>query len=345
MSVSKTKSYDKLKAILGTVAFLLCFLIALNYLSLIFTPKTNRGTVMLNYITRSYKGEKDNSIDVFFVGNSDVYRAVSPKILWNKNGIASCVCGKGAQTPHGAYKELKEMYERQSPSLVVIETDMFFTTLQKDYKSDVKDIVKKATKSVSDFDNSALNGISFYFPVFQYHDRWQSLKGQDVIHTSQSYCFSEKGFFPDSSAVPYNGGFSYMGSAAVQAEKMKVNSRKELKEMIALCRSHNSEVLLLEVPSASSWNYARHNSVNLIAQEYGISFLDMNIENTVIGFDWTVDSKDGGDHLNTAGAEKVSEALADYISAGYSPADRRSDLAYSQWDTDFNSDGNNVSTA
>ena len=49
------------------------------------TPADNR----MSYIMQGFYKEPKNSLDVIFMGNSDVYRGISPITLWDEYGIAS----------------------------------------------------------------------------------------------------------------------------------------------------------------------------------------------------------------------------------------------------------------
>ena len=65
----------------------------------------------------------------------------------------------------------------------------------------------------------------------------------------------------------------------------------------------------------------------------------MNLSLEDIGLDWNTDTKDGGDHMNSAGAEKVSAYLADYLKDNYELTDHRGDKDYAEWDRDYNEAG------
>ena len=56
-----------------------------------------------------------------------------------------------------------------------------------------------------------------------------------------------------------------------------------------------------------------------------------------LGLDWSVDSVDGGDHLNYWGAKKVTQYLGTYLAQTDLLSDRRADPAYEQWNLDYES--------
>ena len=74
-----------------------------------------------------------------------------------------------------------------------------------------------------------------------------------------------------------------------------------------------------------------------------VPFLDLNLFTKDLKIDWSNDSRDGGDHLNTSGAEKLSQYLGSYLSAHYPLTDHRSDGNYSEWNRELGQYLNNIS--
>ena len=62
-----------------------------------------------------------------------------------------------------------------------------------------------------------------------------------------------------------------------------------------LCKERGIQLMLLEMPSASSWSYEKHQAVSEFARQNGLPFLDLNVEAQQgrMVFDWTKHSKDG----------------------------------------------------
>ena len=89
------------------------------------------------------------------------------------------------------------------------------------------------------------------------------------------------------------------------------SSQRMLESLQSLCRKHEAQLLLISVPNAAVWNQERHRQVAAMAEELGLHYLDMNLEQ--VGLDWQTDCLDGGDHLNEWGAKKVSRYLAAYL--------------------------------
>jgi hypothetical protein len=107
-----------------------------------------------------------------------------------------------------------------------------------------------------------------------------------------------------------------------------------LDKMIKLCEKKNIPILFLELPSATSWNTQKHNAMSDYAKKVGYPFVDMNLMD--IGIDWTLDTRDKGNHLNYNGAKKTTAVLGEYLSNNYDLPDRRNDAEISKlWNSDL----------
>ena len=85
-------------------------------------------------------------------------------------------------------------------------------------------------------------------------------------------------------------------------EEIDAIALQSLNQFVEICRNADIQVLFVEMPSANSWNMARHQAVADYASDRNIPFIDFNMKDmmTKTGFDWLTDSRDGGNHLNTA---------------------------------------------
>ena len=63
-------------------------------------------------------------------------------------------------------------------------------------------------------------------------------------------------------------------------------------------------------------------------------YVDFNMADQNPGIDWTTDTADGGTHLNWLGAQKVTEALGNYLLTHYDLEDHRGQDGYESWDGD-----------
>ncbi len=305
--------------IVKPIAFLLTLTLVLMGVSFILAPKDNtEGSGINNPNAHGFYSEAENSIDIAVIGNSDAYSGFSPMELWKGFGYTSYVGAEGKQTIDGSIAILNEMFTCQSPKIVILETDGLFT------KTDITNTFMYVFNSVS---NGKLS-------VFKYHDRWKRLKASEVFKTPKytAHCVT-KGQMLSNEIIGYDGA-EYMKKTDDIAD-IPSASKIGLDSFAKLCRENGAELLLVELPSESSWNYKRHNAVAAWADKNGVPFLDLNVDRDSFDFDWTTDSRDGGNHLNNSGARKATIYIGKYLSENYDLEDHREDKSFDVWNEDY----------
>lgn len=94
--MNRLQSLDpRIRKLMRAICFCLLFVILFVFLSGAFIPRT--GTTedgMESRISKAYRGEPRDSIDTVFIGNSDIYRAISPVDLFHQTGITSAIAGR-----------------------------------------------------------------------------------------------------------------------------------------------------------------------------------------------------------------------------------------------------------
>lgn len=316
MFSSFRKRYGRI--VLRVTAFLLLLVLVLQGLSWVLIPHTfGRSGGLRDYRARGFYNEQKDSLDVIAIGNSDLYSAFSPMEIWEEHGIASYACGEIKQQVNQALYLLKEVLTCQKPKVVILEVDSLF---QESMNGHLASMVKAAVKYV--------------FPVFEYHNRWKEMKIRDLFGVEQKeWRDPEKGYYFSDDVVPYKGG-DYMQTAG-KKETIDQMTVYYLDEFLSTCEKEGIEVIMVEMPSANSWNMGRHQTVADYAQKHGIPFIDFNINMEETGFDWMTDSRDGGNHLNISGACKISAWLGDYLNENYDLADHRGSQDYAEWQEDL----------
>ncbi|MEG0275847.1 MAG: hypothetical protein RR630_02360 [Coprobacillus sp.] len=301
------------------VAFLLIVAVSLAALSPIFKPKNNTKEAGIEYENaRGFYGEKKNTIDVYAVGNSDLYSAFNPLQLWKEHGNTSYVSAEPQQNTVGAYYLLKEFLTVQKPKLVILEVDELFTKSDND---DIDDLISKTLRTS--------------LPIFEYHSRWKDLSKDDFFNESFYEARQEtKGYIYHNDVKPYKG--SYMDKK--RRKEMTYVSELYLDKFVKLARDNGAEVMFTVYPSATTWTKDKHETVKKYSKENKIKFVDFNVmKDSETGFNWSTDSRDGGNHLNFNGATKMTSYIGEYINQNYKLDDHRGNSEYSQWDKDYNS--------
>lgn len=305
--MSKYKNYFKSVLFLGILAIMIVLL------SLLFTPKNNTQEYGMPEIrANGILSERKNSIDVLVIGDSESYTSVSPMEIWRDYGYSVYVMGSNAQKIYQSYNYLLEALENQHPKVVVLETNTFFRKLKKDLM--------------------ILNFMERYVPAIKYHDRWKNLKLHDITESPNYTGKNEfKGYYyinylkPMKEAKP-----KYMWKKNDRWE-MPPYEEYYIRKIYEECKKRDIELMFYSAPNVVNWWYAKHNTVEDLAKELGINFVDTNLLPEV-DIDWTTDTKDAGDHVNYYGAVKVSRYLGKYLGERYNLKDHRGEKEYESWD-------------
>lgn len=304
------------KKIKRLTIFIICTIFSVGvylYIGMIVTPKNIKDSGgQLYYRGMGFLAEPENTLDVMVYGNSDVYSGFSPAILFEKFGITAYGSGRPKQTVNNINRLLGQTVKKQQLKLAVLETDCFYS------KSNIQ-----------------LDSANMLFAPFIYHSRWKEIKMRD-FHDFPSRKESvdlNKGYIPSKIVFETKYKKDYMGNPKSKPKSIPKENEKHIRSFIEKCQKENIPILLLELPSPSSWNYAKHNAVKELAKQYDVEFLDMNIPTDDFSVDLKTDFRDNGNHMNTYGAAKSTEYLGKYIKENYSHIimDRRGDKKYESW--------------
>lgn len=319
--------------------FLLIGCILFHIISIIVMP----DWVDAKDVTLTLRGiyeEEENTLDVVVIGNSNVYRGVSPMVLWKEYGITSYSYSSPLQKVWISYYLLKEALEYQTPKVILFDVDECF---------DESDATEQAVRKVFDnvkmgknkwealqdpiFQLTNFDRFSYLFPIVRYHARWDRLKEQDFRRITLDYSNSFKGYLLSRTVKPYRKKITYMekkNQTAVMGEKVKTY----LEKMIQLCKENGIQMVLIELPCITSWSYEKSMAMEQFAKEHEVPFLDLNKKED-IGINWETDTEDEGQHLNLSGAEKVSSYLGKYLLENYSLPDHREEPSFQKWHEDY----------
>ena len=134
--------------------------------------------------------------------------------------------------------------------------------------------------------------ISFVFPILRYHSRWSELGEEDFIKEKGKYEYIFKGQWV------VKGIKAYDGKKLDKFQNLNEDEVKDFEKITRYCKDNNVELLAVEFPSIQTWNNDKKEKVKQIAKNNDVKFIDLHDVLNEIGFDWTRDTEDGGNHLN-----------------------------------------------
>ena len=295
-------------------AFFLGISLLLVLVSFLFVPKDNTEEAgMEEVFANGILGEKADTIDVLVLGDSYSYTSTVPPEIWKSDGYTVYTSGTNDQPLDYTLEMLRRVFRTQHPKLVVLEASPIYRELTR-------------------FEQ-LLADLETVFSVFRYHDRWKSLRKEDLFRLPEYTLTKDyKGYRYYTKIDPApDPGVSNMipTSEATPVPRSCVRYLRKIKDC---CESHGARLILFSAPNRMYWDYPHHNGIVELAGEIGCEYTDMNLENDRIGIDWSHDTCDKGDHLNHAGAVKATRFLTGYLASCSDLEDHRGDPAYSEWD-------------
>lgn len=319
----------KLKDFLKIISFILVFLMLLEMVSLLFFS-SKQATGFKNKMKDAYSfvDEPDNTIQVVCLGNSNIYSAFCPFVLWYEFGYTSTVCASAMQSIQESQYLLERMLENQKPQVVIIETDMFY-----DHKPDQVNSDLKKNKKIDNILNAAKpeyfeKDIENVFTIFKFHNKWKAGNQKEV--KSQ---FNYHGYRYNNKIVKLSKS-DYMKPTNSSEEISDINI-KQMNSLINLCKKKNLQVVLVDVPSISSWNFERHNAVMEYAKKNNIPFLDLNLCYDEMNISMTTCFRDKGTHVNFTGANAITKYIGNYIKKNYNIDSLTNDKSYEVWNKNY----------
>lgn len=303
------------KIILKILTFFIILLFLLIILSLIFRPKDNtiEAGMKINGLTQMY-GEKENTVDIIVLGNSESFTSIIPMKIWEDKGYTCQICGYPGLVLPDTIKSLYDATRNQKPKIVILEANVIF---------DEVSITVPFARLIQEL-----------LPITEYHDRWKNLKLDDfykkIEYTSTDYM---KGFHYKTDIKPADSS-NYM-KYTDEIHEISLKSKIYLKIINEYCKKNDAKLIIMSVPSTINWNYQKHNGIKEFTDKEKIEFLDFNILTEEMKIDWKNDTLDSGDHMNYYGSVKLTNYFEKYIEKFNILENHKNDEKYDSWNKDL----------
>ena len=257
-------------------------------------------------IAEGILSEKENTLDIVAIGDSETFTSIIPLQLWNSYGFASYVCGTPSQYLDVSYNYLLRILEHQNPKVVILETNTIY---------------RKIT-----FDKFFSKWLIQNVPIFDKHDNWKMLyNNKKLINQSDGY----KGFNFSIIEEKPKVSLDYMKESNI-LDNISLFNEMYLDLIKEACEEKNIKLILVSTPSVINWNIKKHNGVKKYAKENNLDYIDLNLIKKV-NINWDKDTRDKGDHLNYYGAVKVTNYLGEYLKNLNILDDHRGEEEYNSW--------------
>lgn len=317
------------KTYLKIISFLLVFVLLIVSLSFTIFSEANIGNIDPGLISNySYASEKKNSIQILCLGNSDISAGIDTNRIWEECGYTTTTVSGAFLTPQKAYDKLNKVLKNQSLELLILETDMLYKATAAKSGTGLQ---AKLNVFFGYIDPVVFDGeVEEAFTLFQFHDTWKKLFYKDDTVNIAQYTHGYR-YSSNIQGVSFKG-FMIPSNEREEIEQINIDYTKKI---IDTCKENKIKVVMLEIVSPYSWNYARHNATKDLADSLGIDFIDTNVLLDEIGFNVDKDFRDTGNHLNYTGATKMTKYLCSYINKHYKFEDRRGNPDYQYWQDSY----------
>ena len=282
-----------------------------------------------------YKLEK-NSLDVLVVGSSHVYANVNPAVWWSEYGITGYILGGMAQPTWNSYYAIQEALKYQRPKVIVV--DIIRTVESREFADDANVLENILGMRPSYLKWQAVKAsvekekaLSFFLGYPTYHDRYLALEKED--------CYGFKDSVMRDNFKGYQALFEQYGEEILQKDAdltlerdLNDKSKTYLLKIIQLCSEEGIPLIFVNSPmvNTSPEEQAAVNGVRKIAQEYGIPFIDGDLNYAEVGIDSEKYFADAT-HLNYWGSKLYTHYLGEYLISNFQFEDKRNDPQYQSW--------------
>lgn len=331
----------RLVIVMRALIFFMIGILLFLFLSPLFVPKTgNSKKGFYRAIIQGFYDEPENSLDAVFIGESSIYKSISPIEMWEEHGFASYDFASPGQKIWDSYYCMKEALKYQKPKVIILNADQAFDAkpLSKFFKSHLYDNMPLSMNKIEAVmdpvqKNTTEEMASYLFPIFKYHSRWSELDEEDFEMANENYHYAKKGYVLIKKKKAYKGDNNYLQKED-KTNKITPESEKYLLKIKELCQENGIPLLLLEMPAPKVWNKTKQQEMTKWAVKNNVAFLDLNKVVNEMGIDWKTDTSDKGIHMNIYGAKKVTKYVGNYLKENYSLPDHRNDPNYRHWKQD-----------
>ena len=265
-----------------------------------------------------YQEERD-SLDVVFIGASDIYTSFMPGRAYEQHGFTSYLLASESITSEGVITAVKEVVRTQHPSLIVIEANAF---LYGDSDNETNEAHVHKFFDNLPFSINKLNYINkkvpvdqkweYFFPLIKYHGLWNELP--DRVNMMQSnFSLDVRGYnvlkgFRTTAKIFKSDTPSLNAQLSEETGELDLDPelQQNLFDLLDYSKEQNLNVIFVRAP-----HFVTEKTYDRVKRS----------------------NKMNEDHMNVYGAIKFTDFLADgLVNSESLEIDPQSDLQKEMWD-------------
>ena len=292
---------------------------------------------MGNMTMRRFYKEKEDTIDVLFLGSSHVFTDVNPAVLWDYQGISSFVLGSSNQAIWESYYNMVEAFKTQHPKLVAVE--LLRVVGGEEYEATripESCYGMKWSKNKIDAIRAGVpedEFLTYLFAPSVYHGSYAEIKKENFWPFESKYGEHYKGFWSYFESTDFSQAALYDPFLPREEVSLLGKTEEYLKKMIDLAKEEDCEILFFVSPYTGLDEYsARYfDAAGRFAKENGVPFIDFNCYRDEIGLNLQCDYAENS-HLSASGTDKYTAYIGNYLSENYDLPNHYGEEAYESWE-------------
>ena len=339
--------------------FILVLIALVALLSAIFAP-TVSGNTNDDTVKGIYE-QPANTVQITVFGPSTSHAGISSMELYKTHGYSAYNCSTSLQSFEMTYWLMREMIRLQGGEMKIALVDPSIIILgasdKKRQAQSEKALISMQYSPIrlaASLDlwklYSNAGFVESLVPIVRYHTRWDELTSSDFEFAS----VGERSSFTHGQFIRYLANVESASSASIASKTNATvtanidSSEDELRSMwnendlvyldkfVDLCNENGIQIIFFQTPR-TDWNDKHHDSIQLLANEYGIPFLDLSSQEVIdeLEISYPMDYVDKK-HPNLHGAIKITRYIGSFISANYELEDKRQAAGYEFLQADAN---------
>lgn len=286
--------------------------------------------------TRAMYYQPKNSIDVVFMGTSHIHCGINNAELWTDYGIASINYSGAEQPIWMTYHYIIELLKTQHPKMICLDLfAMASNTADWQYQWINENVYGmrfslNKWKMLEPTCETPEMRMQYISNMVGYHTRYKELTAEDVRAVTKlpEDMRNYKGYTPYTESNPIMANQFPDAKPDYLTEKFE----KYLRLIIELCQEEDIPLFFMVVPYQQfDYEACIYKDIELIANEYGVPYVNYAEMMVEIGIDPNTDFRDPS-HLNHQGATKFSSIFGAYLRDSCGIPDRRGESGYDSWD-------------
>ena len=330
-------SKNKLKIVKGIGAIAFFVIIIYVFLSLTYLFRGNQYDYDDRISVVGIKEEKENSLDVIYIGGSAAFVYWEPLHAYKDCGFTSYDLATNTIQAESILAYVKYAQKYQNPNLYVIGVRSF------QYYDDVSEIGLRVSSDALDVGinrslliNNFLNNraidtdaIALHIDIAKYHTNY------DALNNSTAWKLMDNSMQCDNKGGYIKPNWCYLEEPQNvkndERYELSENNEKTLIELLDYLKENNLNALFVVCPYSITYeDYSKYNTIGDLVSEYGYEFINTNDYYDEIGIDFSTDFYNSA-HVNSLGSEKYTDFLENYLLQNYELPDHRGDNEYSEW--------------